>query len=106
MNNKLKVLIAGAALVTLSGATTTASANDRISFSITISSPGYAYAPAPAYVYAPPPVYYSPRVVYGPPGVMYAPQHVYYSAPQWRGRDDRHRGPRDHGGRGGHRDWR
>jgi len=94
MNNKLKALIAGAALITLAGTSATASASDRIGFSITIGSPGY--APPPSYVYSPPPVYHAPRVVYAqprvvyaPPRVVYAPQRVYYSAPQWRGRDDR-----------------
>lgn len=102
MNNKFKALIAGAALITLAGASATASASDRIGFSITIGSPGYSYAPPPAYVYAPPPVYYAPRVVYAqprvvyaPPRVVYAPQRVYYSAPQWRGRDDRQWNRRD-----------
>jgi len=102
MNVKLKTLISGAALIMLAGASATASAGDRIGFSITIGSPGYSYAPPPAYAYSPPPVYYAPRVVYAqprvvyaPPRVVYAPQRVYYSAPQWRGRDDRQWNRRD-----------
>ena len=57
MNNTFKAIIATAALITLAGASATASAHGRFGLNIMIGAPAYAYAPPPAYAYAPAPAY-------------------------------------------------
>lgn len=54
----------------------TASANDRVKFSISFG------VPAPALVYGPP-VAYAPQVVYAPPPVIYARPQVVYAPPYY-----------------------
>ncbi|MDB5902562.1 MAG: hypothetical protein JWM26_1440 [Betaproteobacteria bacterium] len=85
------ILLAGAALIALSG---TAAARTNIDVGINF---GY---PAPVYVAPPPPVAYYPAPVYAPAPVYVAPAPVYYAPRPYYGppvivRD-----------RGWHRGWR
>jgi hypothetical protein len=87
MRKNLTMLLAGAALVTLSGV---AAARTTVDFGINIGIPGPVYAPA---YYPPPPVYSAPVYpVYAPPRVYY-PAPVYYGPPAYYG-------PRYYGGYG------
>jgi PXPV repeat-containing protein len=90
MRKSIATLLAGAALIGLSG---TAAARVDVGISLGIPAPVY-YAPRP--VYAPPPVYYAPApVYYAPAPVYYAPPApVYYGPPAVV-----------YGGRGWHRGW-
>jgi hypothetical protein len=96
MRKRIATLLAGAALIGLSG---TAAARVDVGISLGFPAPVYV---APQPVYAPPPVYYAPRPVYvAPPApVYYAPAPVYYGPPAviYRGGGWRH-GHRHHGWR-------
>ncbi|TCS34745.1 hypothetical protein EDC30_11277 [Paucimonas lemoignei] len=105
--NRLFTLITGAAILGagLMAASPAAMARDRVDWSVSVGSGGYAY-PAPVVVAPPPPVVVAPPppvVVQRPvPMVGYAP--YYYAPPPayWRGRGHHHHGHWD----GGHRHGR
>jgi hypothetical protein len=86
MRKTIATVLAGAALIALSGA---ASARANIDVGISF---GY---PAPVYVVPRPPVAYYPAPVYVAPAPVYYAPPVYYEAP-------RYYVPRD---RGWHRGW-
>jgi hypothetical protein len=78
MLKRIATLLAGAALIALSGA---AAARVDVGISIGIPAPVY-MAPRPPVAYYPAPVYAPPpQVYYAPAPVYYAPPPVYYGAP-------------------------
>ena len=90
MRKRIATLLAGAALIGLSG---TAAARVDVGISLGFPAPVYV-APAPVYYAPPPPVYYAPRPVYVQPAPVYygPPAAYYYGPPGHRHRHHRHHG--------------
>jgi hypothetical protein len=86
MRKRIATLLAGAALIGLSG---TAAARVDVGISLGIPAPVYVAPPPPVYYVPPRPVYVAPPapVYYAPAPVYYGPPTVYYGPPRhghWR----------------------